>query len=175
MTYKIIIAGFGGQGVLSLGQFIAYSATFEGKNVTWLPSYGPEMRGGTANCHVTVSDVPIANPIITNPDCLIALNLPSLIKFEDAVLKDGLIILNASLISEPVRRKDLKTLRVPADELGAAGGNKKASNIALLGVLIKDSKILKPENVIKGIEYMLKNKPQLVEVNKKVFELGLNG
>lgn len=173
MNYEIIVAGFGGQGVLSLGQFIAYSAIEQDLQVTWMPSYGPEMRGGTANCNVVVSDKQVANPIVTNPDCLIALNLPSLLKFESTVKKGGLIIINDSLIKEKVTRTDVKVIRVDGEKIAEEAGNKKAANIALLGALIKESKIISPENIEKGIAYMLKNKPQLIDVNKKVFSKGM--
>ncbi|MDD4316383.1 MAG: 2-oxoacid:acceptor oxidoreductase family protein, partial [Clostridia bacterium] len=108
MEEKIIIAGFGGQGVLSLGQFIAYSAIHDNKEVTWLPSYGPEMRGGTSNCSVVVSDKPVASPIIAAPDCLIAMNKPSLNKFEGKVRKGGIIIVQNRLIDTKVERDDVK-------------------------------------------------------------------
>lgn len=104
MIERIVIAGFGGQGVLSLGQFIAYSAMYEGKEVSWLPSYGPEMRGGTANCSVVVSDAPIASPIIAKCDTLIAMNKPSLDKFIDSVVPGGLVLINSSLIDDKVHR-----------------------------------------------------------------------
>ena len=109
---KIIIAGFGGQGVLSLGQFIAYAALYENKAVTWLPSYGPEMRGGTANCSVVVDDTEVASPIIAVPDTLIAMNKPSLDKFKNKVRPGGLIIVNSSLISDKVERTDVTTIYV---------------------------------------------------------------
>jgi 2-oxoglutarate ferredoxin oxidoreductase subunit gamma len=173
MTSKIIIAGFGGQGVLSLGQFIAYSAIEQDLQVTWMPSYGPEMRGGTANCNVVVSDKPVANPIITNPDCLIALNLPSLLKFEGSVVPGGLIVVNGSLVKERVKRSDVKARYIDCEELAEEAGNKKAANTILLGALIRESGIITPANVEKGIEYMLKNKPHLIDVNKKVFNIGL--
>jgi 2-oxoglutarate ferredoxin oxidoreductase subunit gamma len=169
----MIIAGFGGQGVLSLGQFIAYSAIAQDLQVTWMPSYGPEMRGGTANCNVVVSDKPVANPIVTAPDCLIALNLPSLTKFEPAVVSGGLILVNASLIKEKVKRTDVKAIYVDGEKIAEEVGNKRAGNTALLGALIRESKIITPANIEKGIEYMLKAKPALVDVNKKVFQISL--
>lgn len=129
---KIIIAGFGGQGVLSLGQFIAYAALYENKAATWLPSYGPEMRGGTANCSVVVDDTEVASPIIAVPDTLIAMNKPSLDKFKNKVRPGGLIIVNSSLISDKVERTDVTTIYVPANELAHEAGNDKTANIVVL-------------------------------------------
>ena len=113
-TTQIMIAGFGGQGVLFAGKFLAYKGMVQNKQISWLPSYGPEMRGGTANCSVVISDTPVGSPIITNPDMLIAMNLPSLQKFVDAVVPGGVIILDSTLIDAKVERTDVKVFYIPA-------------------------------------------------------------
>ena len=126
---KVIVAGFGGQGVLSLGQMLAYAAMYENMAATWLPSYGPEMRGGTANCSVVIDEKEVASPIIAVPDCLIAMNTPSLFKFQDKVKKGGLVIINSSLISEKCDRDDVKAYYVEANKIAHEVGNDKASNL----------------------------------------------
>lgn len=169
---KIVIAGFGGQGVLSLGQFISYSAMYEGKEVTWLPSYGPEMRGGTANCSVCVGDEPIASPIIAVPDTLIAMNKPSLDKFVDKVKKGGLIIVNSSLITEKIMRDDVRVLYVDANQLAVEAGNAKTANIVVFGAYVKASQTLSKDNAINTISKIFAKKPKVIPANVKAFEIG---
>lgn len=172
MVEKIVVAGFGGQGVLSLGQFIAYSAINEGKEVTWLPAYGPEMRGGTANCSVVVSDQQVASPIISCPDTLIAMNKPSLYKFEDKVKSGGVIIINSSLIPDKVERKDVKVLYVDAGALALEAGNARTANIVVLGAYIKATGVITKESAIAAIEKKFAAKPKVIPANIKAFELG---
>ena len=174
MEEKIIIAGFGGQGVLSLGQFIAYSAMYENLSCTWLPSYGPEMRGGTANCSVVVSDETVASPIIATPDTLIAMNKPSLTKFVDKVKPGGTIIVNSSLIDDKVTRTDVKVAYIDAQALALEAGNAKTANIVVLGAYIAMSKILPFETVYNTIDKLFEKKPKVIPVNKKAFEIGFN-
>lgn len=174
MEEKIIVAGFGGQGVLSLGQFVAYAAMYEGMEVSWLPSYGPEMRGGTSNCSVVVSDKPIGSPIIATPDTLIAMNKPSLDKFVNKVKKGGLIIVNSSLIKEKVERDDVRVLYINANEIALEAGNAKTANIVVLGAFIKMTGILKAEDVKNTIEKIFANKPKVIPMNKVAFDLGYN-
>lgn len=169
---KIIIAGFGGQGVLSLGQFIAYAALYENKAVTWLPSYGPEMRGGTANCSVVVDDTEVASPIIAVPDTLIAMNKPSLDKFKNQVRPGGLIIVNSSLISDKVERTDVTTIYVPANELAHEAGNDKTANIVVLGAYMKYSNLFPREVMLSTIEKVFYAKPKVIPVNQKAFDIG---
>lgn len=169
---KIIIAGFGGQGVLSLGQFIAYAALYENKAVTWLPSYGPEMRGGTANCSVVVDDTEVASPIIAVPDTLIAMNKPSLDKFKNKVRPSGLIIVNSSLISDKVERTDVTTIYVPANELAHEAGNDKTANIVVLGAYMKYSNLFPREVMFSTIEKVFHAKPKVIPVNQKAFDIG---
>lgn len=170
--FKIIIAGFGGQGVLSLGQFLAYSAMTAGKEVSWLPSYGPEMRGGTANCSVIVSDSPVAAPVISRPNILVAMNKPSLIKFMDKVEKDGVIFINSSLIDIKVERTDVKIYYIPANELAIQCGTIKAVNIIMLGAINKICNILPHDQMYEGIKYGFKSKPQLIDSNIKTYHFG---
>lgn len=172
MEEKIIAAGFGGQGALSIGQFIAYSALHEGLEVTWLPSYGPEMRGGTANCSVVVSDEPVASPIIAVSDCLIAMNKPSLAKFVNDVKPGGIVIVNSSLIEDKVERDDVKVAYVDAQKIAIEAGNARTANIVILGAYIKLSGLLPYETVYETIDKIFAKKPKVIPVNKKAFELG---
>lgn len=168
--FKIIIAGFGGQGVLSLGQIMAYSAMTENKEVSWMPSYGPEMRGGTANCSVIISDNTVASPVIVEPDILVIMNKPSLYKFIDKVKKGGTVFINSSLIDVKTDRTDIKAVYVPANELAHEFGTEKAANIYMFGVINKVCNILSKESVYKGIEYGFSVKPKLIDLNKKVYD-----
>ena len=133
---KIIIAGFGGQGALRIGQMIAYAAINQGLDAEWLPSYGAEMRGGTANCNVTVSDGEITFPMITVADCCIIMNNLSLDKFEKDLKEGGMLILNSDIVTKEVTRTDIIVYKVPSDEIAEKGGNKKGSNMVLLGAYI---------------------------------------
>ncbi len=153
MENKIICAGFGGQGVMSMGQLLAYAGMIEGKNVSWLPSYGPEMRGGTANCAVTVSDEEISSPIITNDaDVAIIMNLPSLIKFENDVKPGGKIFINSSLITKKVERTDVEVHYIDANELAKEIGNAKAANLVMLGALLKSMSIVDIEAILEAFK-----------------------
>ncbi|CDE73035.1 pyruvate/ketoisovalerate oxidoreductase gamma subunit [Acidaminococcus sp. CAG:917] len=169
---RLIVAGFGGQGVLSLGQIIAYASMYENKNVTWLPSYGPEMRGGTANCSVVVDDNPIASPVIATPDTLIAMNKPSLDKFIDKVKSGGLVLVNSSLISEKVKREDVTVVYVDANAVAHKVGNDKASNLVVLGAYIKYSNLFPKEVMLSTIEKVFASKPKFIESNKACFMAG---
>ncbi len=146
-TLQILIAGFGGQGVLFLGKILAYQALLSDKQVSWLPSYGPEMRGGTANCSVIVSDNPVGSPIVSRPDCLVAMNLPSLDKYEDAVAPGGKIFLDTTLISRPVRRTDVTVYPIPATQLANDQGTPSLANMMLLGKLLASCEELGAENL----------------------------
>lgn len=169
---RLIVAGFGGQGVLSLGQIIAYASMYENKNVTWLPSYGPEMRGGTANCSVVVDDNPIASPVIATPDTLIAMNKPSLDKFIDKVKSGGLVLVNSSLISEKVKREDVTVVYVDANAVAHKVGNDKASNLVVFGAYIKYSNLFPKEVMLSTIEKVFASKPKFIESNKACFMAG---
>ena len=135
---NVLLAGFGGQGILFAGKVMAYSALVEGKELSWLPSYGPEMRGGTCNCSVVISDKSIGSPQVTNPDILIAMNLPSLDKFVNDVVPGGTIIIDSSLIDKKVERKDVNVIYLPASKLAEDAGVKGAANMIIVGRLFKE-------------------------------------
>ncbi len=169
---QIIVAGFGGQGVLSLGQMIAYASMYENKAVTWLPSYGPEMRGGTANCSVVVDDESVASPIIARPDTLIAMNKPSLDKFVNTVKPGGLILVNSSLISDKVVRDDVRVIYVDANEIAHQVGNDKASNLVVLGAYIKASDLFEKQVMLDTIAKVFAGKPKFIPSNQACFVAG---
>ena len=173
MLERIIISGFGGQGVMLIGRLLAYAGMIEGKKVAWMPSYGPEMRGGTANCTVLISEEEIGSPIVSHPKILIAMNKPSLDKFESNVSEDGLIILNDSLIKREVKRNDVNVIKIPADDIADKLGNSRAANMVVLGALVKKSGVVKLETVFKALEKALtgRNK-KLLELNKEALKKG---
>ena len=142
MNLSIILAGFGGQGILSAGRFIAAAALAEGREVCWFPSYGPEMRGGTANCSVIISDQPIGSPFVSEADILIAMNAPSLLKFKDHVRPGGLIILDSSLARDPVARADVRVIAIPASTMAVVRGNIAFASIILLGCLVRQTGVV---------------------------------
>ncbi len=173
MLEEIIIAGFGGQGIMLIGRLIAYAGMLEGKKVAWMPSYGPEMRGGTANCTVIVSSEEIASPVVPNPHSLIVMNKPSLDKFEHMVKKDGLIILNDSLINQAVKRDDVTVIKVPANEIADQLGNSKIANMVMLGVYIKKTEIVNMETIYKALEKGLSSHNRdLLTLNLQALEKG---
>ncbi len=169
---KVIISGFGGQGVLSLGKFISYSAIEQNLNTSWLPSYGPEMRGGTANCSVIFDKEEIAAPVIDHPDILIAFNEPSLTKFEGTVKKGGYIITNSNIVKIPVTRKDVTVFQVPVDEL-AEKINKRGGNIIMLGMLLPIFKDITEESAIEAIKHVFEAKPKVIEPNIECLKAGI--
>ncbi len=139
MTHEIIMAGFGGQGILFAGKLLAYCGMVENKELSWLPSYGPEMRGGTCNCHVILSDEPVSSPFITEPSVLMAMNLPSLDKFEQTVKSGGIIIYDSSLINRDVQRTDVKVVKLPATKIADEKGVKTLANMILVGALARET------------------------------------
>ncbi len=172
MIKRTLFAGFGGQGVLLMGYVLSYGAMHRGLNVTYFPSYGAEMRGGTANCTVTVSDKKIASPVASNPDILVAMNYPSLEKFESAVAKSGLIFLNTTLIKEEVARNDLEVIKVPTLELAKEAGSDRAINMVMIGAVCAKSGLLSLEETVKGMEEALKGKEKFFPLNRKGIERG---
>ncbi len=171
---NILFAGFGGQGVLFSGKVIAYAGMMEGKEVSWLPSYGPEMRGGTANCSVCVSDNKIGSPQVTNPDILVAMNLPSLDKFVNDVVPGGLIILDSTLIHKKVERDDVKVIYLPASQLSEEAGVKGAANMIIVGRLWKETEFCSQENLDKGlVKSIPAKKMDLLEKNRKMISTGI--
>ncbi|MEW5844170.1 MAG: 2-oxoacid:acceptor oxidoreductase family protein [Bacteroidota bacterium] len=174
MTEEIIIAGFGGQGVLSMGQILCYGGVIEGKEVSWMPSYGPEMRGGTANCMVIVSDSKISSPILTKFDIVIALNQPSLDKFESAVKPGGLLIYEASTILNPPTRTDIDILPIEAANEAAKLENTKVMNMIILGSLLKKKQIITFETAIEALKKVLPERyHKLIPLNKIAMEKGM--
>ncbi len=174
MTQKIIISGFGGQGVLSAGLLIAESAVEEGWNATFFPSYGAEMRGGTANCHVIISDSEIASPIIKSADTLIALNSPSVDKFLPLLKKDGLLLVNSSVVSGNLDAGARKVVELPLDSLALEKlGNSKSANVIIIGAFAKLTNVLKPEKIKSAIEKKFASKGgKIIDMNLRALELG---
>ena len=174
MTEEIIIAGFGGQGVLSMGQILCYSGVIENKEVSWMPSYGPEMRGGTANCMAIISDTKISSPIINKFDTVIALNQPSLDKFEQAVKPGGLLIYEASTIVNPPTRNDIEILAIEASNEAAKLKNSKVMNMIILGAFLKKKPIIELDNIIEGIKKVLPERyHHLIPLNKEALQKGM--
>ena len=153
MQTEVIISGFGGQGTLYAGQVLAYAAMDEGKQVTWIPSYGPEMRGGTANCTVVVSDEEIGSPTVKHPKAVLALNLPSLDKYENMIAPGGCLVVNESMVNRKPERTDIRVVLLPANEIAREIGNERATNMVMLGALLANMDILP----IKALEKALKN------------------
>ncbi|HHU49372.1 MAG: 2-oxoacid:acceptor oxidoreductase family protein [Caldicoprobacterales bacterium] len=174
MTEQIIIAGFGGQGVMSMGQLLAYAGMLEGKNVSWLPSYGPEMRGGTANCNVIITDDMVASPIVTQASAVIALNKPSLDKFENAVIPGGMLFVNSSLIDRKSMRGDIEAFYIPANEIADELGSSKVANTVVLGAyLAKAENSVSPKSIIEALKKVLgPDKQDLIPLNKEALKRG---
>jgi 2-oxoglutarate ferredoxin oxidoreductase subunit gamma len=172
-SYGILLAGFGGQGILFAGKVIAYSGLIEGREVSWLPSYGPEMRGGTANCSVTISDEPIGSPLVTDPDTLIAMNLPSYEKFIDSVLPSGKVIIDSTLIDRTVDRTDIDAFYIPATKLADEAGLSGLANIIIVGKLLKETGFAGYDSVIRGLKKSVPpSKAELLDRNIKAIEIG---
>lgn len=160
MQTEVIFAGFGGQGVLFGGQLLAYAGMDEGKEVTWIPSYGPEMRGGTANCTVVVSDEEIGSPIIQNPTAVIAMNRPSLDKYEPLVKPGGVLVVNTSMVDRKTTRTDIKVVEVNANEAAEKLGDQRMANMVLLGALLANLPFLPPESIQKALKGHLPERHQ---------------
>jgi 2-oxoglutarate ferredoxin oxidoreductase subunit gamma len=172
MLIKTIFAGFGGQGVLSMGLNLAQAAMLEGKNVTYLPSYGAEVRGGTANCTVAISDEEIASPVASSPDFVVAMNQPSLVRFQNQIESGGVLFLNSSLIEAEVSRGDIEVVRVPANSIAEELGSPKSANMVMLGVFAKESNLFSLSSLIEGMRITLKNKGKQMAINKKALMAG---
>ena len=170
---QILLAGFGGQGVLFAGKFLAYKGMVQGKQLSWLPSYGPEMRGGTANCSVILSDTPVGSPIITNPDVLVAMNLPSLQKFVNAVVPGGKIILDSTLIDAKVERDDIEVFYVPATQLAKDAGFATLSKMILTGKVLKEIDVVSYEGNKETLEsFIPAKKAGLIDMNCQALQTG---
>lgn len=173
MTTQILIAGFGGQGILFAGKFLANKGLLEGRQLSWLPSYGPEMRGGTANCSVVLSDEPVGSPIVNKPDVLIVMNLPSLDKYEDAVVPGGAIFVDSTLIGRKVERSDVRAFYLPATQLAQQNGIPTLANMIMLGKVLKECDFTGFDNIEDAVRTVVSAKhADLFDVNLKALKLG---
>jgi 2-oxoglutarate ferredoxin oxidoreductase subunit gamma len=175
MTHEVILAGFGGQGILSAGRLLAQAGMHDGKQVSWLPSYGPEMRGGTANSSVVISDSPVDSPVLNSCNALIVMNKPSLEKFESWVVKGGIVIIDSSIIDRDIQRDDIKSFLIPATKMASDMGNTAYANIYLLGKLIQERKIVTVENFEKALyEILPARKHSMIPEEMEVLKIGMN-
>jgi len=169
-TQQVIFAGFGGQGILTMGKFLAYAGMEANLNVSWLPSYGPEMRGGTANCDVILTDEAIGSPIVTLATSAVVMNRPSLDKFESVIVPNGLLIVDDDMVNREVQRTDLDVIRIPAQTVAESVGSKQVANMVLLGALVAKTKIITLETLLQAISHH--GKQALFESNKEALERG---
>lgn len=172
MTQEIILAGFGGQGVLLMGQLLTYAGMMENKHVSWIPSYGPEMRGGTANCSVIISEEPIGAPIVTEPTTVVAMNRPSLDKFEPMMQAGGTLFINSSLIDRAAQRTDIKAHLIPANDIASKMGNLKVANMVMLGAILAATQVVDEKSLMQAFNKMFAHKPGLAEINEKAIHEG---
>ena len=173
MTENVLISGFGGQGIMSMGQMLCYGGMLEGHEVSWLPSYGPEMRGGSAFCMVIVADAPIGSPVFSNPGSLMVMNLPSLDRFEDSVLPGGKLFINSTLIGRKSTRTDIGVYYIPANDIASELGNARVAGMVMLGAYLKLSGVLKQESISGALKKVLgEKKADLIPVNKAALERG---
>lgn len=173
MLEQLIFAGFGGQGVLLMGQLVTYAGMKEDKNVSWLPSYGPEMRGGTANCNVIVSDEPVGTPLVTQGSAVIVMNKPSLAKFESFVAPGGKLFVNSSLIDVKAKRTDIDVYYVPVSDIAGEIGNMRVANMVMLGAVVKKVGMVKAESIMEALKNTFgAKKEHLLDVNRTALERG---
>lgn len=171
----IIFSGFGGQGIQAAGKLIAYAGLLENKFVSFLPSYGPEMRGGTSNCHVIVSDEPVGSPILNSATALLAMNRPSLDKFENYLVPGGIILVDSSLVNRSLARTDVKVFEIPATKIASDMGNLAYANIIMLGKLLAETGVVSSEYFEKGLRKVLPEKKHyLIPEEMKALEIGIN-
>jgi 2-oxoglutarate ferredoxin oxidoreductase subunit gamma len=174
MLIETIFAGFGGQGVLSMGLNLTQAAMLEGKYVTYLPAYGAEVRGGTANCTVVISDEEISSPVASSPAFVIALNQPSMVRFQNTIQSGGIMFLNSTLISVPPNRGDIEVVSIPANAVAEKLGNIKSANMVILGAFIKKSNLVNLQSLIDGLIVALKGNQKLISINKDALNAGYN-
>jgi 2-oxoglutarate ferredoxin oxidoreductase subunit gamma len=172
MQTEVIMSGFGGQGLMMIGKLLAYAGLEEKKEVTWLPSYGPEMRGGTANCTVVLSDKPIGSPLISSPKAALVMNRPSLEKFAPMLKKGGILVINSSMIPINSDRTDLKSFRIKADDLAAELGSRRSANLIMLGAFVGLDEVVSHDTLIKAIEKAFAEKAQFIDVNRNALMKG---
>ncbi len=172
-TTNMLIAGFGGQGILFSGKFLAYKGLTEGKEVSWLPSYGPEMRGGTASCSVIISDAPVGSPIVSNPDVLVAMNLPSLDKYEDSVVPGGKIFVDSTLIDRKVNRTDVEVYYIPSTQLASDNNMPTLANMIIAGKLLAVTGGFEEDAVNAALKKVISAKrADMLETNLKAMKIG---
>ena len=171
-TTEILFAGFGGQGIMFMGKLLAQAGLNSKKNVTWMPSYGAEVRGGTAYSMTKISDLSIASPVVINPDILVVMNEPSLAKYEDKLKSKGILVMNRSLISARHKRKDIKAVSIPITDIASKLGNTRSANMVAVGALLKCSKLFTLKAISAALKDMLGNKEDLYLINKKAIEKG---
>lgn len=170
---EVIMAGFGGQGVMAMGMLLAYAGMKEGRHVSWMPSYGPEMRGGTANCAVVVSEAPIASPLVSEPTGVIAMNLPSIDKFEGRLVSRGVLVVNASLVHRPAARQDVRVIWVPATDIALELGSDRVANMVALGAYVAASGVVELETVATSLEKALpSHRHHLIPLNRQALDRG---
>lgn len=173
MDAKLVIAGFGGQGVMAMGKLLTYAGMIEDKEVAWLPSYGPEMRGGTANCNVVISAEPVASPVVTEATAALIMNKPSLDKFEDDIIPGGQLFINSSLIDQKASRSDIEVYYVAANEIANEIGNARVANMVMLGAYLEKSKAVKDDSILTAfLKVFGENKAKLIPINEKALEAG---
>jgi len=173
MEMDLIVSGFGGQGVLLIGTMLAYSAMFEKKNTTWMPAYGGEMRGGTANCSVMISTEEIASPYIEKPSNVIALNTPSMLKFQSKIQPNGLMLVNSSIVDEKTSRNDIECIYIPVTDMAKELGEPRCANMIALGAFVEKTKVVKFESIISALSKALPaSKAALIEINRNALEAG---
>jgi 2-oxoglutarate ferredoxin oxidoreductase subunit gamma len=175
MLVKTIFSGFGGQGVLSMGSTLASAAMFEGRYVTYLPAYGVEVRGGTANCTVVVSDEEIASPVASDPEFVVAMNQPSFARFQSILQSGGLLCVNSSIVDTDSARTDIEILAIPTSELAGRLGTTKVANMIMLGALVRASNMISYDLMLENLNEILgEGKSKLIELNREALTLGYN-
>jgi 2-oxoglutarate ferredoxin oxidoreductase subunit gamma len=172
MQNDVIMAGFGGQGILLIGKMLAYAGMQEGKEVSWLPSYGPEMRGGTCNCTVVISDHSVGSPVIQSPRAVVAMNLPSLDRFEPNLRPGGLLVVNTSLVNREPRRSDITVVRIPANEIANELGNPRGANMVALGAYVGATGAVSLPEVETVVRETFAGKPKVIDVNLEALRRG---
>lgn len=173
MESRIVFAGFGGQGVMAMGQLITYAGMIEDKNVSWLPSYGPEMRGGTANCGVVVADEPVGSPVVVDATSAVVMNKPSLDKFEKDIVSGGKLFINSSLIDKKATREDIDVYYIPVNEIAIELGNDKVANMVMLGAYLEATKLVKVESILEAFTKVFgESKARFLPLNEKAIKRG---
>ncbi|MDD6883960.1 MAG: 2-oxoacid:acceptor oxidoreductase family protein [Eubacteriales bacterium] len=174
MEMQLIVAGFGGQGVLLMGQLMAYAGMLDGKEASWMPAYGPEMRGGSANCSVVISDEPVGSPKVEDADVVIAMNRPSMELFEKNVVPGGLLLYNSSLIDVKPSRTDIRVIPVPCNDIADEMGNSRVANMVMLGALLECTKPFDTELLVEALRHKLgAKKEKLIPLNREAIQKGM--